>query len=1093
MGVLLREFTALYAAFVRGLPDPLAPLPLQYADYSRWQREWLTGPVAETLVERWREALEGTPEHLELPSDHHRPAVPTLRGAFVPWQCPPPLARRLQARARAAGATPFMLLLTAFQALLARWSGVNDLVVGTPVAQRNRAEIEPLIGFFVNTLPLRAQFAPDLTFADALARGRETILTAYTHQDLPFETLVQALRPDRDLSRQPIVQVMFILQNAPMPTVKIPGIDLEPVAMPTTVAKFDLTLSLAEAEDGGLDGDFEYATDLFDLSTIERVGHWFTRILTAIAEDPAAVIADIDLLSAEERRLILSDWNPAPTPFPQGTLPSLFAAQASRTPDAEAVAEGPRALSYAALDRASDAVAAALQQRGVGLETVVGVALARALETVVYALAVLKAGGVYLPLDPAYPPDRLAFMLDDARAALVLTDAATAPRLPISVPQYQPDLTATGTPHPPALEPDHLAYIVYTSGSTGTPKGVAVSHAAAANLAFARRHGHDPIGPGDRVLAAISVGFDVSIGQLLLPLLSGACVVVAPDLRTLSADSFWALIEEGRVSHVNSVPSFFDSVLDAAPPGAGLQRLMLGGEPLTGALCRRLQAALPNTMLVNMYGPTEACIDATAYLVPAQPGDGVMPVGRPLANYRAYVLDAQLRLVPLGVAGELFLGGAGLARGYVGQPDLTAARFLPDPFAPPGGRLYRTGDRAAWRPDGTLAFLGRDDDQVKIRGFRVELGEIVASLRTHPGVAQAAVIVRKDPPGTGRLVAYIVPVADMPAAKELRAHLAERLPSHMIPGVFVALPSLPLTRNGKLDAAALPAPPAETDVAPPVGERETLLCALFAELTGTATVGRHDGFFNLGGDSIGAIRLVSLARTRGSLSIQVRDVFAHPTPAELALVAVTADENRQPYIDPVGALLPTPLQQALLASGAPLGRFHQAVALHPPRGLDSERIENALSTLVAAHPGLHIARTDQTLAVVTPSSVPILQRLTHANPAELTDRVQALTTRFDLSTGQTVAALLATPQDPKSAANSIHRHPSFRRRRSVMAHPRRGSGDDLRQPIGPPAICEPAHARLDRISPCPGGPTSVRTAALARDAGRPASRAADGS
>ena len=1049
LDVLFGELTALYTAFAHGLPDPLPPLPIQYADFALWQRASLTGPALEQLLTYWREALEGAPDFIDLPLDYPRPPSPSLRGALVPWRASPALAARLRARAREAGATLFMLLLTAFQALLARWSGTQDIVVGTPIAQRTRAETEKLIGFFVNTLALRADFSDRPRFSEALARARETTLGAYTHQDLPFEKLVETLQPARDLGRQPIVQIMFALQNMEMSSVELPGQVVEPLDLPVTVAKFDLTLTISESE-AGLKGGFEYATDLFAPATIERLGNWFTRLLVSIADDPSLRLDDFDLLDEHERSMVVSEWNATAVEFPSGPLASLFAHQVTRTPAGKAVIDGDRLIRYEQLDAASDALAALLQAHGVLVETVVGVALHRSMETIVALLAILKAGGVYLPLDPAYPPERLAYMLRDAGAALVLTDTALAGRLPNNVPQLRMGDNDVGydagaRPHPVALRAENLAYIVYTSGSTGEPKGVAVSHMAAANVAFARCAGHDPIGPGDRVLAAISVGFDVSIGQLLLPLLSGACVVIAPDLRTLSAAEFWSLIAEQQVTHINSVPSFFDGVCEGVVPATSLRRLMLGGEVLTGALCRRLSKALPGVEIINMYGPTETCIDATAYLTngglgpPAPscearwrvtgsrgraPGlpSGPLPIGRPLANYCAYVLDSRFRPLPPGVEGELFIGGAGLARGYVAQPGLTASRFIADPFGPAGARLYRTGDRASWRGDGRLLFHGRDDAQIKIRGFRVEPGEIEAALRGHPGVAQAAVAV---PQGGGKLVGYVVADGAMPRTAELRAYLATRLPAHMVPAVFVPLDALPLTRNGKLDRKRLPVPAGDAATseagAAPIGGREVLLCGLFAELTGATVVGRHDDFFSLGGDSIGAIRLVSLARGRGGLAIQVRDVFAHPSAASLALVAGVADPAAIDNLPATGQVLPTPLQHALLADGAPIARFHQFVALHPPDGLDADRIARALDRLVQEHPALRMKLDGSTLSIPEEGPSPRLRHFAGRDQAALEAEVRALSSEFDLGAGISVAGLYAAAgRRPAVLALAIH-------------------------------------------------------------------------
>ena len=828
-------------------------------------------------IDFWRAHLVGAPALLELQTDRPRPTVLSYAGGSVKLTLTPELTAGLRRLGQRHDATLFMTLFAGWSALLSRLSGQSDIVIGTPVAN--------------NTLALCARLEQDLTVVQLLVQIRTSILEGYAHQDVPIAQVVEAVQPRGSLSYNPLFQVMLTLDNAPPEKeLRLRGLrsgDLEQ----NVSAQFDLTLSLSDAGER-IVGVLNYASDLFERSSIERIAGQFLTLLEAMVANDQQHVSELNLLTPTERQQVLSGWNATAVRFPIGTLPELLAAQVGRTPQAEAVVDGQRVLSYAELDRAADALAAALQSCGVGPETVVGVALHRSLETVVAACGILKAGAVYLPLDPALPDQRLAYMLHDARAILVLTEETMAARLPGDVPQWRiAQGFPTSTPRPTALTPEHLAYIIYTSGSTGAPKGVAVSHGSVINLAFARNRGHDPIGPGDRVLAASSVGFDVSIGQVLLPLLSGACVVIVPDLRNLSAEAFWGLLADQRVSHVNSVPSFFDSVLDAAAqqPNLALKRLMLGGEGLSGALCRRLHTALPNTAVINMYGPTEACIDATAYVVPdeIEYGLAILPIGRPLANTRAYVLDARLRPLPAGVAGELFLGGAGLARGYVGQPGLTAERFLADPFGAPGARVYRTGDRALWRADGTLRFLGRRDEQVKIRGFRVEPGEIAAALRTHPAIAQAAVIARIDQ-DSARLIAYLVPHGAAPAIATLREHLAKMLPAHMIPAAFVALDVLPLTPNGKLDRKAFPEPDessmATSQYEAPGSQAETTIVRIWQELLGVQRVGRHDNFFELGGHSLLVLKLVAAIKAEFGRPIAMAQVFRAPTPAQLAAV-----------------------------------------------------------------------------------------------------------------------------------------------------------------------------------------------------------------
>ena len=873
MGVLLGEVAAQYAAATTGVPDLLPALPIQYADFALWQRAQLSDGTLERQLEYWRGALAGVPDTLDLPLDRPRGAGRSARAGLLGWSCPAGLTGQLRGVARRAEATLFMLMLTATQAVLARWSGQHDLVVGTPVALRTRAETAGSIGFFVNTLALRARFGPGTSFADALRCGRDTLLAGMAHQDAPFERVVEAVGAARTASGTPLVQAMVALDPVEPSQPGLAGVRIEPVGSAPVTAKFDLTLALAEQPDGSIAGGFEYAADLFDAETIARLGRWLTRLLQAVAAEPGIALDEIDLFDA---------GLPEPAPardFPIGSLPVLLGRQVGAAPGGVALVDGVETLSYGELDRASDRVAAGLQGRGVGVGDVVGVALPRSVWSSVAAWGVLKAGGVYLPLDLAYPAARLALMLADAGAAIVVTDAQSARHLPDGVATMLVTAETETAFVAPELDAEQIAYVIYTSGSTGVPKGVAVSHGAAANLAAGRRAAYDPVGPGDRVLAASAIGFDVSIVQLVLMHLSGAAVIVAPELRTLSAQQFWRLIGDARVSHINLAPSVIDAVLDAIPDASSLavRQVMVGGEALSGGLCRRIRAALPGVRLVNVYGPTETCIEATAGIVADETDPGVQPIGRPLGNYRAYVLDGRLRPLPVGVPGRLYIAGAGLARGYVGRPGLTAATFIADPFSSDGGRLYDTGDRAVWRADGALAYLGRADSQIKIRGQRVEPGEIEAALCSHPAVVRAAVIAHE-----GRLVGYVVTTAEIGSAA-LRAHLAPLLPAHMIPAATVTLDALPLTPNGKLDTRALPAPVYESrDFVAPRDATEAAVAGLFAELLGVERVGAHDDFFALGGHSLLATRLVLRLRTTLDAELSLHALFGGPTVAAIA-------------------------------------------------------------------------------------------------------------------------------------------------------------------------------------------------------------------
>jgi amino acid adenylation domain-containing protein len=852
-GIFLREFAECYAAFLDQRPDRLEALPLQYADFAFWQRE----QTWDADLAYWLEELDGAPARLDLPVGEFVASEVGRSAGTLPFQVDAALHAVLLKLARESGASLFMVLHAAFALLLSRWSGQDDVVIGTVTANRGHAELEPLIGCFVNTLALRTKLETGEAFTQLLARVKSSDLAAYAHQDLPFEQLVEALHPERSLQHTPVFQVMLVLQNTPVPVMQLPGLRLEPMTVEAETAKFDLTLSLAE-QDGGLSGTMEYAANRFDAASMERLAKQFRRVLEAVAADAQQDYSRIDVLEPAERELVVSGWNRTQTAFAKGTLDGLFSAQARRTPDAMAVVgRDGLELTYAELDARSTQLAGYLVGQGIGPEAVVGVRMERSADTIIAFLGILKAGGVYLPLDPAYPADRLEYMAVDAGAKLILDH----------IPQAKPAEFSISE------DPNRLAYIIYTSGTTGLPKGVAVSHVAPVNMAFARRACHDPLGPGDRVLAAISVGFDVSIGQLLLPLLSGATVVIAGDLKTMGAAEFWALLATQRVTHINSVPSFLDSILDAAPTAGALplKRLMLGGEALNGALVGRIKRVLPGVEVVNMYGPTEACIDATYHVASdADLSAAVLPIGRPLSNYQAYVLDHRLEPVGVGIAGELYLGGTGLARGYVHAPELTAERFVADPFSDvAGARLYRTGDRARWRADGRLEFLGRADQQVKIRGFRVEPGEIEAQLRRQPGIREAAVIVE-----SGRLLAYYT--GETASLDTLRAVL----PDYMVPSALIHLDRLPLSANGKLDRKALPLPP-QIEFEAPVGETEIQMAALWAELLKLDRVGRQDNFFELGGHSLLAITLMERMQQQG-LPGDIRALFASPTIAGLA-------------------------------------------------------------------------------------------------------------------------------------------------------------------------------------------------------------------
>ncbi|GAA4703571.1 hypothetical protein GCM10023263_46960 [Phytohabitans rumicis] len=904
-GLLWRDLAAAYEG---RLP---APSPVQYADFALWQREAL----AEPDDAYWREVLAGLPERLELPVD--RPAAaPSYRGDVVPFAWSAELAAGVRRLARERGATPFMVVQAGCAALLSRLGAGTDVPVGVPVAGRSDPATADLAGMFVNTLVLRVDTAGDPSFAELLGRVRERSLGALAHQEVPFEHLVGVLNPDRSAGRHPLIQVLLAWQHAPAADVTLPGLVCEPVPLHTGTSRLDLSVSVGE-RDGGLAGTVEYRADLFDRSTVEALVGRLERLLAAVVVDPGSRVGDIELLSEGERGRILGPWAGSAEGDAAALAPELFAAQARRSPDAVAVVYGDRSLTYQELDAASDRLAHRLIADGVGPEQVVGLAVPRSLEFVVGLLGVLKAGAAYLPVDPDCPAERLGFLLAEARPRFLLTAG---------------DVVVEGPAQAPAgvrLDPRHPAYVIYTSGSSGLPKGVVVPHGGVPVMAAGqvRRLG---LGPGSRVLWFSAPTFDASVWELWGALLSGATVVVAGD------DPVGELAARGDVTHVTVPPSVLAG-LSPASVGAGV--VVSAGE----ALPERVAAAWSvGRRLLNAYGPTEVTVCASVS-EPLSEGGGV-PIGRPIDGTRVWVLDRWLRPVPPGVAGELYVAGAGVARGYLGRPGLTAERFVACPFGVPGQRMYRTGDVVRWRADGQLEFVGRADGQVKVRGFRIELGEVEAVLAGCEGVRQAAAAVRD-----GRLVGYVVP-SDVEGVREA---VARRLPAYMVPSNIVGLDRLPVNDNGKLDRKALPAP-AYAPSRPPATPRERALCRAFADVLGVASVGAEDGFFDLGGDSLSVTRLVALVRRDLDAEIEVRDVFEAPTPAGLASrIRPAAPRNPlRPYAE-------RPERPPLSYAQARLWALHRLdgaqptynvpVALRLTGALDVAALERALGDVVARH------------------------------------------------------------------------------------------------------------------------------------------------
>ncbi|MEW5925956.1 MAG: amino acid adenylation domain-containing protein [Gemmatimonadota bacterium] len=887
MDVLVREVSALYAAFGRGAEPDLPELPIQYADFAVWQRAWLSGPVLEAQVGWWRERLRGAPPLLELPVDRPRAPGRGARAGSHRFALPAEAARGLRALSRREGTTLFMTLLAGWQALLGRYAGQRDVVVGTPIAGRTRTELEGLIGFFVNMLPLRADLGGDPAWTELLARVRDTALGAYSHQDLPFERLVDELGVERSLLHAPVFQVVFALSGAGAREARLSlgTVGLEPFGGGAEVTKFDLNLSILDGDDG-LDATLAYRAGLYDAETVARMASHLEILLEAMAAAPGTRLSEVSLLRGAERAHLLHAWNGADTGY-RGDLciHELVHAQVLRTPQAPALRFGEQSLGYAELFRRSCRLAHLLRRRGVGPETLVAICMEPAPEAVVSVLGVLLAGGAWLPLDPALPPERRAYVLADAAPLLLLTQAALAGRLegcgvPLLPVDAEAETTERESGEPPAtgVSPDNLAYVVYTSGSTGRPKGVLADHRGVGNtfLELARVYGS---GPGVRSLAYAPLHFDAAVADIFTALCSGAELVLAPSEDKLPGEELARLLREQAVTHLKVMPSAL--AVTPAEDLPALKVVVTGGEVLPVEQVRRWGAG---RTFFNGYGTTEAGIRITSSAYTADAGDP--PIGRPVANTQLHVLDARLEPVPPGVAGELYIGGVGMARGYLGRPDLTAAAFLPDPHrGVPGARLYRTGDVGRRRADGEIEFLGRTDHQVKVRGYRVELGEIEATLRRHAQVGESAVLLREDVPGRQRLVAYVTGREGAePGAAELREHAREQLPEYMVPWAVVVLERMPVTANGKIDRRALPAPErAEADAyVAPRTPAEELLAGIWAEVLGVERVGATENFFELGGHSLLATQVVSRLRAALGVEVPLRTLFEAPTVAALA-------------------------------------------------------------------------------------------------------------------------------------------------------------------------------------------------------------------
>ncbi|MFL6257067.1 MAG: amino acid adenylation domain-containing protein, partial [Pyrinomonadaceae bacterium] len=932
LAVLMHELGVFYEAERRGDAATLPPLPLQYTDYVKWQERLLAGPEGERLASFWREQLAGELPVLNLPTDRPRPPVQTFRGASESFKLDAELTAALKSLGQSSDATLNTVLLAAFQTLLHRYTGQTEILVGTPTAGRNRAELGGLVGYFVNPVAVRTDFSGSPSFELLLARARRTLLDAFAHADYAFATLVERLQPERDPGRSPIFQAMFVLQKTHLheeagiasfalgeagARLTLGSLELESFSLEQRIAQFDLTLMMAEAG-GGLIGSLQYNADLFEPATVRRFAAAFRALLAAATQAPGTPVAHLPLFDEAERRRLLDSTSGPRLVHAPTCLHELFTQQAARTPERTALSHRGERLSYRELDERSSRLAAELRRVGVGPEALVAVLAGRTPRTVVSLLAILKTGAAYVPLDPNYPPARLAFMLEDTRAPVVLTERALASSLPptsahiILLDEWEQSAASSEERDdlPASVTPDHLAYVIYTSGSTGTPKGVAITHrSASALLDWAHSTYSEAELAG--VLAATSLCFDLSIFELFAPLSCGGCVLLADSALELAGAGEW-----NEVTLINTVPSAMTELLRLRAVPRSVVTVNLAGEPLTATLARRVYAECSGVKrLYNLYGPTEDTTYSTGVLVGR--GAESISIGRALAGGRAVVLDAWMEIVPEGVAGELYLGGEGLARGYLGRAEMTAERFVPDPYAGEvGARLYRTGDVARVVGGGELEFLGRVDHQVKLRGYRIELGEVQAALNAHPSVRESLVMVRTSAAdaaagnghganveGDQRLVAYVVGEAgaegEAAGARELRDFLKQRLPDYMLPSAFVRLSEWPLTPNGKIDRKALPAPSGERAEQSGVQWREArtpteeVVAGIWGEVLRVERVGAEENFFELGGHSLLATQVVARCEEAFGVALELRRLFESPTVAALAALIDESEKGRR--------------------------------------------------------------------------------------------------------------------------------------------------------------------------------------------------------
>jgi amino acid adenylation domain-containing protein/non-ribosomal peptide synthase protein (TIGR01720 family) len=977
MGVLIREMVALYKAYGAGKPSPLAEVTIQYADFAVWQRS-LPEAIASQIT-YWKQQLSGNLPVLQLPTDRPRPPVQTFKGARQSLLLTKNLTPALKKLSQQENATLFVTLLAAFQTLLYRYTNQADICVGSPIANRNRVEIEGSLGVFVNTLVLRTDLAGNPTFRELLGRVREVALAAYSHQDLPFEKLVEELQPQRDLSRNPLFQVMFALQNAPMPEIALEGLTIDTLNVETNRAQFDLSLAIVENSQGAI-AEVEYSTDLFEAATIARMLKHFETLLEGIVANPDRCLSDLPILTASERQQLLVDWNDTFADYPKDCcIHQLFEAQVEQTPDAVAAIFDAQTLTYCQLNAKANQLAHYLRSLGVKPEQLVGVCVERSLEMMVGILGILKAGGAYLPLDSSYPSERLAFMLEDARIGILLTQQHLIEKLPqsrVAIACLDTDWEEISqhsqeNPHT-NVTAENLAYVIYTSGSTGTPKGVEITHQSLTNHSIAVAKAYQ-LQSSDRILQFGSISFDVSAEEIFPSWLSGATVVIRPE-EILDFANFGQFLAPEKVTVVNLPTTYWhewvsylvDSKTELPPT---LRLAIVGTEAVQPEQLVIWEKQVGNRVRwINAYGPTEATIGVTLYeLTTSERQLSCVPIGRPIANTQIYILDSHLQPVPIGVTGEIYIGGDSLSRGYLNRPDLTAEKFILNPFERANSqslkpsRLYKTGDLARYLPDGNIQLIGRIDSQVKIRGFRIELGEIETILKQHPAVRDAVVLAQEESekPNHKRLVAYIVAKETATTTVEMRDLLTKKLPNYMVPSGFVILEILPLLPNGKVDRNALlhlnltPHEP-ETKFVEPSTTIEGVLAKIWAEVLRIEQVGIHDNFFELGGDSILSIQAIARANKAG-LRLTPKQLFEHQTIAELAAVASTIQTTEAQQGLVTGEVHLTPIQHWFFQQNLPQPHhFNQAVLLQVEQNCDLALLQQTIQQLVLHHDALRL-------------------------------------------------------------------------------------------------------------------------------------------